>query len=243
MVVRRQLRLITVLVALLILLTVSGCMYGSRIKQTGAPASGEYLELVQNAMELYRAKTGVLPIRNKDGDTPEFERYLLDFKKLMDARILISVPVNAFENGGTAMYVVTRTESVPAVKLLDLVSYQQTADLQRAVDGYAGGHSGKLPSGESVSPGYWLVDYALLNRKEERAQSPYSSRKLHFLINSSGRVGIDFAPEIQVFIRDHNLSPEADKDLRELLLDNGHYVPAASFAYYWSGEAPVPVFP
>lgn len=222
-------------------LLLSGCMYGDRIKQQGAPATGEYLVLVQHAMESYRQKTGVLPIRNKDAATPEYERYYIDFKKLQDAQILSAVPANAFENGGTAVYVVARTEADPQVKLLDLISYQQVVDLQQAVDRYRREHQDALPKGEPVSQGYWQLDFAKLNRPAEQIRSPYSVTKLYPVMNADGKVGIDYAPEIQRVIKKKGVpsGTAGGADLRELLLDDGHFVPAASFPYRWSGEAPV----
>lgn len=217
----------------------SGCVYGDRIRQEGAPASGEYLALVQSAMEQYRAKTGVLPIRNKEAVISEYERYMIDFKKLQDARMISTVPVNAFENGGTAIYVVARTETRPEVKLLDLVSFQQIMELQQAVDRYKSENNGKLPLGETVTEGYWLPDYGAMQLKRVELRSPYSLTKLYPVMNASGTVGIDYTPEILRVVQKKGLKPEAGQDLRDLLLDDGHFVPAASFPYRWSGQAPV----
>ncbi|WP_438445595.1 hypothetical protein [Gorillibacterium sp. sgz5001074] len=233
----KQSRLLSALLAVILLLP--GCMYGDRIKKQGAPASGEYLTLVQSAMEQYRTKTGVLPIHNKEAVRTEYERYLIDFKKLQDARLLTTVPTNAFENGGTAMYVVARTESTPVVKLLDLVTYQAIAELQRQVDSYKSGHNGAVPKGEAVSDGYWLPDYKLLSLKEPELRSPYSPANLHAVMNGAGTVGIDYGPEILKQVQKKGLKPDPQADLRDLLLDDGHFVPAVSFPTRWSGQAPV----
>lgn len=230
---------VTVMILLVSFSLLSGCMYGDRVKQAGAPASGEYIALVQNAMEMYRNKTGVLPIKNKDANTPELERYLIDFKKLKDAHILTTVPTNAFENGGTALYVVAHTETEPQVKLLDLVSYQQAVDLQQAVDQYKKEHGGELPKREQVTTGYWLLDYKKLNRKAEQIRSPYSPQMLYPILNEIGTVGIDYTPEIQRLIKKKGTVPNSSEDLRNILLDGSHFVPAKSFPYHWSGEAPV----
>lgn len=217
----------------------SGCMYGDRIKKQGAPASGEYIALVQSAMEQYRAKTGVLPIQNKEGAASEYERYRIDFKKLQDNRFLTAVPVNAFENGGSAIYVVARTETVPQVKLLDLVSFQQIAELQQSTDRYKSSHGGELPLGEKVAPGFWQLDYRKLNMGRPEIRSPYSMNiKLYPVINESGTVGIDYTPELQRVIQNKSLKPASGQDLRELLLDDGYFVPACSFPYRWNGQAP-----
>jgi hypothetical protein len=226
------------LVLLLAVMLLPGCMYGDRIKKEGAPASGEYIALVQNAVDQYRTKTGVLPIKNKEAVMSEYERYLIDFKKLQDARLLTSVPVNAFENGGTALYVVAHTETDPKVKLLDLVSYRLIADLQMAIDRYKSDQKGMVPKGELVSEGYWLPDYKALRLKEPQIRSPYSMTMLHAVMNDNGTVGIDYAPEIQKLIAKKGLKPGKDTDLRELLADDSYFVPAVSFPYRWSGQAP-----
>lgn len=236
---RQSRTMVTGMLLTLIVSVLSGCVYGERIKQQGAPATGEYIALVQNAMELYQKKTGILPIRNKDADTPEFERYRIDFKKLKDAQILSTVPTNAFENGGTAIYVVVHTETVPQVKLLDLVSYQQIVDLQQAVDRYKKEHGDALPKGEPVSQGYWQLDFAGLNRSPEQIRSPYSQALLYPVMNGAGKVGIDYAPEILRVVQKKGLKPDGVTDLRDIIMDDAHFVPTGSFPYRWSGQAPV----
>lgn len=215
----------------------AGCAYGDRIKREGAPAPGEYAALVQNAVEQYQSRTGVLPIRNVDANGFDYEKYRVDFAKLQDARLLSSVPLNAFENGGTAVYVLVRIETKPQVKLLDLVSYQQAADIQRAVDSYQTAHKGELPKGAEIAPGYWSVDFGKLNRKEEQARSPISNRRLRFVLQQTGKVGIDYAPDILPAVGKKG-RPDSNTDLRELLLDEAFYVPARSFPYRWSGGSP-----
>lgn len=215
-----------------------GCAYGDRIKREGAAPSGEYVALVQNAVEQYQSKTGVLPIRNKDTNASEYERYPVDFGKLQNARTLTAVPPNAYENGGMAIYVLIRIETKPQVKLLDLAAYQRTSDLQKEIEAYKSAHKGSLPKGEEISPGYWSVDFAKLGRAPATIRSPYSNRPLGFALQQTGKVGIDYAPDIMQAIGKKGLRPDPKSDLRELLLDDASFVPVCSFPYRWTGDTP-----
>jgi len=219
----------------------SGCLYGNRIKQSGLQPTGHYVELVENAVKLYREKTGVLPIRNKEESVPLLERYLVDFSLLAGAGILATPPANAFENGGTAIYVFVRTETEPEVKLIDLVLHQQLAAIQRAVNEYASKRKGALPLGEQVYPRMWKLDDEALNRKPEPVQSPYSEMKLNVLVTDTGQIVLDYAPEIMRIIDRDKLDPAGlPGDLRELLLDESHFVPVFSVPYRWEEDRPVP---
>src|ERR1700681_1790730 len=115
------------------LLLLSGCVYGNEIKQQNAPATGEFISVVQGAVDQYIKRNGVPPIQNKEEDTPIYEKYLVDFTKLRNYNMISTAPTNAFENGRTAIYVLVNVETKPVVKLMDLPSYQKMLDLQRQV--------------------------------------------------------------------------------------------------------------
>lgn len=219
----------------------SACMYGNEIKRQGAPASAEYVALVQSAMEQYQKKTGVLPVRNKEEGTPLYEKYYVDFNKLKAAHLMTAVPTNAFENGGTAVYVIVHMETKPQVKLMDLVSYQQVALLQAAADRYAAAHNGDLAKGDEVASGVWALDFAKLKRKPEQVLSPYSRQYLGVIIDRSGTVSIDYGPDIVRVIQKNASAPDSAADLRELLVAEGYFVPARSLPYRWQDGKPVPV--
>lgn len=228
---------------LLLLFLISGCMYPNELRKENQAASGEYVLVVQNAIEQYRAKTGVLPIKNSEETTPLYEKYPIDFKKLQGP-FLSSVPANAFENGGTALYVLVDVETKPTVKMLDLVSFQQTVDLQSAVDEYKAKNGGKLPLGEQVAQGFHTIDFAKMNRKPSDVRSVYSSNtRLRFLLHDSGTVTIDYAPEMMRLIDKKQLQSKLtkDEDLRALLVQESYFVPARSFAYRWMNGQPTPI--
>ncbi|SDC40108.1 hypothetical protein SAMN02799630_00439 [Paenibacillus sp. UNCCL117] len=220
----------------------SGCMYPNELRKENQLASGEYVVLVQNAVDQFKTKTGVLPIKNSEEATPLYEKYPIDFKKLQ-GRFLSAVPANAFESGGTAIYVLVDVETKPTVKMLDLTSFQQALDLQQAVNEYRSKHAA-LPAGERVAQGFYTIDFAKLNRKPADARSVYTPQvRLPFLLHDSGTVTIDYAPEIMRLIDRKQLQSKltAEQDLRALLVEESYFVPARSFAYRWAGGLPEPI--
>ncbi len=228
---------------LFLLLWISGCMYPNELRKENQLASGEYVLVVQNAIDQYKAKTGVLPIKNSEETTPLYEKYPIDFKKLKGP-YLSSVPANAFENGGTALYVLVDVETKPTVKMMDLISFQQTVELQKAVDDYKAKNGGELPLGDAVAPGFHSIDFAKLNRKPADVHSVYSPNvRLSYLLHDSGTVTIDYAPEIMRLIDKKQLQTKLTKeeDLRALLVQESYFVPARSLAYRWINGQPTPI--
>jgi hypothetical protein len=236
---KRTLRIFVLLAAAAAIM--SGCMYSGEVKRMGAPASGEYIAVVQSAIDQYRSKTGVLPLKNREQNTPIYEKYLIDFRKLVDSRALATVPVNAFENGGTAIYVLVNPETKPEVKLLDLPAYNKLVEIQQEVDDYAAKHGGKLPEGTEISPHFHTVDFGKLGRKEEQIASPYSRTYLAVILDDSGKAGIDYGPEIAKAMDKQGVkSADPGTDLRTYLVQSGIFVPSRSFTYRWSSNGPVP---
>jgi hypothetical protein len=236
-------RLVTVTLILLCA-CLSGCMYPQEMRKENQVASGEFIVVVQNAVEQYHAKTGVLPIKNSTESTPLYEKYPVDFKKLKERAFISNVPANAFENGGTAIYVLVDPETKPTVKMMDLISYQQSVEVQKLVDEYKAKNAGKLPKGEEVAPSFNRVDFAAMNKKPVQAQSMYTRQvSLPFIMDESGQVSIDYSEELMRLIDKKALqtSLDAKQDLRELLVKESFYVPARTVAYQWSNGRPAPV--
>ncbi|TDF99822.1 hypothetical protein E1757_05610 [Paenibacillus piri] len=222
----------------------AGCMYPNEMRKENQVATGEYVVVVQNAVEQFHAKTSVLPIKNSTESTPLYEKYPIDFKKLKERALLSNVPANAFENGGTAIYVLVDPETKPTVKMMDLVSYQQAVEVQRFVDEYKSKNGGKLPKGEQVAPSFTRIDYAAMNKKPVQVQSVYTRQvNLPFVMSESGQIGIDYSEELMRLIDKKSLKSNLDakQDLRELLVKESFYVPARSFAYSWQNGQPMPV--
>ncbi|WP_235941363.1 DUF3939 domain-containing protein [Paenibacillus puerhi] len=227
---------------LVLLCLLAGCMYPNELRKENQLASGEYVMVVQNAIDQYKSKTGVLPIKNSEESTPLYEKYPIDFKKLQ-GKYLSAVPANAFESGGTATYVLVDVETKPTVKMLDLTSFQQTLDIQQAVNAYMSKHS-SLPIGEPVAQGFHTIDFVKLNRKPADVRSVYTPQvRLPFLLHDSGTVTIDYSPEIMRLIDRKQLQSKltAGQDLRALLVEESYFVPARSFGYRWNNGQPEPI--
>lgn len=224
-------------------LCLSGCLYPKEMLKENQVASQEYILLVQNAIDQYKNKTGVLPIKNSDETTPIYEKYMIDFKKLKERGFLSTIPSNSFENGGSNIYVLVDPETKPTVKLMDLNAFQKTVELQQIVDDYKSKHNGQLPKGTEIAPHFYGIDYARLNSKPMQIQSAYSRQfQLSFMLHESGRVAVDYSPEIMKLIDKKGLQQKLDpkQDLRELLVGESFYVPARSYPYHWINNEPVP---
>ncbi|PYI55243.1 hypothetical protein DLM86_10360 [Paenibacillus flagellatus] len=217
----------------------AGCMYPKEMRKENQITAKESILLVQNAVDQYKEKNGVLPIKNSEMSTPVYEKYVLDLKKLTQGPYLGQMPGIAFENGGSSMFVLVHAETKPEVKLLDVAAYQKTGDIQKWVDEYKSSRGGDIPKGEPAGTNVYRLDFAKLGKKLEQQESPYSRQYLGFLVDRNGTVAIDYAPEImQAMERKGMKSADAQTDLRELLVESAPYVPVKSFPYYWIDNEP-----
>lgn len=223
-------------VALLALL--SGCLYPDDRRGENQISGLEYVGVVQSAVDQYQAKTALLPIKNSTMDTPLYEKYVIDFDRLLQTPFLSQVPPNAYEKGGRAQYVLIDVEEKPLVRLLDLVSAQMVNDVQRDVVSYMESKQGKAPLGVVIGAGWHALDFVAMGKSAVQVRSVYSSRYLSLLVNKSGQVIVDYGPDLMTLIQDQAITPEEGADLRKLLTDNSMFVPVKSAAYYWRDGEP-----
>lgn len=218
----------------------SGCMYPKEMRQENQGAYiQESIMIVQNAVDQFRAKHRVLPLKNTTEDTPIYEQHLVDFKKLVDWKLISHIPAVAYENGGSFIFVLINVEEKPEVKVMDLVAYQKTVDLQAAVDRYQD-TNGSLPVGEQVTPAFFRLDFDKLGHQAEQIKSPYTNQFLGFILSASGEVLIDYASDIAQIINKKGISAvDSKQDLRDYLVQDSHFVPAKSKPYYWNNGQPV----
>lgn len=224
----------------LLLLLLSGCMDAGGVKKQGQPASGEYLVVVQNAVDEFQKRTGVLPIKNKDLDVPVYEKYPIDFQKLQGKGLLSTIPANSFEKGGSAIYILMDAETKPTVKLMDLVSYQQVGAVQKDINDYMTKHNGSIPKGEQLAPGIYRLDTNLLGKKTPTIVSPYSRGSLTIVMDEQGKAALDYGPEIAKAMSMKKMtSADPAVDLRTLLTEASYFVPVKSYPYYWKNGQPI----
>ena len=111
------------------LFVLSGCLYPREMRVENQMPVAERVEWVQEAVEAYHEDTGVFPIQTKDAQTPLYEKYPLDFQKLVP-KYLPYIPGDAFEAGGKYQYVLVDPETEPKVRLLDIETAQIVADIR-----------------------------------------------------------------------------------------------------------------
>jgi hypothetical protein len=242
--IRMGLQMKWVSIALSIVLLLSGCAYPNELRKENQINPAEFITVVQQAIDLYHEKTGVLPIKNSDMTTPLYEKYVIDFAKLKRTNLLSSVPANAFESGGIFLYVLVDVETKPLVKLMDLSAYQSVEDVQKKVDDYIVKNGGQLPKGIAINDTFDYVDFDKLGMKSPEIKSDFNRQNsITFMLNkNSGKVAIDYGMEIMKMIQSGSLetSLKPDQDLRELLVAKSYFVPIRSYSYFWQNNQPMP---
>ena len=219
-------------------LLLAGCLYPKERLAQNQISTGEYIVLIENAVNTYKARTGVLPIKNSTALTPIYEKYVIDMKKLLDNRVISNIPVDAFEGGGTYQYVIVDPEGELRVRLLDLVAAQKAADLQRLVYSFEA-REGKLPLGDRLSDEFYAIDFALLGTQREQVRSVYSGMYLSFVMHESGDVVIQYAPDVMKAVELAGVAaPDPQYDLRSYLIEQSPFAPTHSYPYYWVDGQP-----
>ncbi|WP_231574758.1 DUF3939 domain-containing protein [Paenibacillus sp. FSL R7-0273] len=225
--------------AVLLLCVMAGCMYPKEQQQPGN-GSRESVRRVQAAVDDYRQQEGLLPILNSTADTPRYEKFVIDLEKLNRQGYLDEIPSASFEQGGNFYFLLLDEETLPVVKLMDLVTVQLVNDVQRQVNRYKSAHGGRLPAGEELYPGLYAVEDKAAGISAITLSSVYSGQPLEFMMDDSGNVFVDYASDIMTAVRNSGSTPGADADLRTMLEDVSYYVPVKSLPYLWLSGEPVP---
>ncbi|WP_432776959.1 hypothetical protein AAFJ72_10015 [Brevibacillus gelatini] len=207
----------------------SGCLYPDERKAENQVPSSFYLEAAQKGIEQYQKDTAVLPIVTKPLDTPIFEKYEIDFRKMIP-KYIPDVPGNAFEKGGLYKYVLIDVETKPTVKLIHLGAVSTVADVQAAVDRYRG-YFNKLPVQADLGNGYYSIDHAEIGVKTWQVPSIVGDYLLPLVMNADGQVGIDYAADIATMLRENKATVTPNTDPRYVLARSSMFVPAKSFPY------------
>jgi len=211
---------------------VSGCLYPQERKAQNQVSTKEAVRNVQGAIEQYFADKSVLPIKNAESSTPVYEKFFIDFAKLQREGYISSIPTAAFENGGNYYFLIIDEENTRQVKLMDIVTYQKINDIQSWVRTYVQ-TNGKLPMGEEMYEGFYLIDYKALSKKEPELVSQFSRQTLQAVIDNNGTVYTDYGIDImQLLQKDGTEGLEQGLDLRELLVAASDFVPVKAPVYH-----------
>lgn len=212
---------------ILVLFTLTGCMYPEeKLVQNQIPYKDQ-LDSVQSAVNQFQeANGGLLPIKTKDAETPIYQKYPIDFKKIVP-RFLSETPGNAYENGGLFQYVLVDVESNPVVKLLDLRMAETIREIKMRINA-----SGYPPYKEKIAENIYTLDFKKIGYKEEPvAVSPYTNQNLHFIIATDGEIYIDYRSDLYQAIKSSKHELKEGEDIRHILVNESMFVPAYSLPY------------
>lgn len=219
-------------IAIGLLLTLSGCLFPENELAKNKSPNEDQLNMVQTAVEQYREETnGLVPIKTKEADVDDYEKYLIDFNLLKENQLLTETPGTAYENGGVYQYALIDPEENPTVKLIDLRLASKVREMNRKVDTYRSKHT-YPPFGERIGDGVYSLNYDKLGYKEEpTAPSPYTKNSLPLIIDESGDIFIDYRMDLQQVVDEHQPDYEEGEDIRSLFTDHYPFVPAYSKPY------------
>nr|WP_154649523.1 hypothetical protein [Calidifontibacillus oryziterrae] len=222
------------------LVMLSGCLYPKeKLAQNRIPYKDQ-LNIVQNAVDQFQqAENGILPIKTKESSTPIYQKYVIDFNKLIP-RFLAEAPASAFESGGIFQYVLVNVETDPTVKLLDLTSVDPIRELKLRIKFYKE-KNGYPPFKDTLVPGYYLLDYEKLGYGENPpyVRSPYSQKNLSLFIDTNGEIFVDYSPDLFEALQTFENDYQTGDDIRELLVNHYDFVPAFSVPYTIKDNEPI----
>lgn len=198
----------------------------------------DQLDSVQSAVNQYKeANGGILPIKTKDAETPIYQKYPIDFNKVVP-KYLSEPPGNAYENGGLFQYVLVDVEENPTVKLLDLRMAETIREIKMRINA-----NGYPPFKDQIAKNIYTLDFNKIGYKEEPvAVSPYTNQNLHFIISTDGEIFIDYRSDLYQAIKSSKLVLKEGEDIRHILVNESMFVPAYSLPYTIDKSTNEPIF-
>lgn len=213
-------------------------MYPNELKKQSEVSYRESIDRIQRAVNAYQEEKQILPILNASQDTPRYEKFRINLNLLQKSGFIDEIPVTAFENGGSAYFLILNEETDPTVKVMDLLTVQQVNDVQRLVSKYYNSKS-VLPSDGEIYPGLFKVDLAAISGQKYALNSPFSNTEIPFIMDSEGNVYVDYAMDIMMAIDKSEREPVDGEDIRSFLEDHSYFVPVKSLSYAWINNEPV----
>jgi hypothetical protein len=223
---------------ILVLLTLTGCMFPEeKLMQNQVPYKDQ-LDSVQSAVDQYKeANGGLLPIKTRDAKTPIYQKYPIEFKKVVP-KFIAEPPGNAFESGGLFQYVLVDAETNPTVKLLDLRMADTIREIKMRIKA-----NGYPPFKDQIAENVYTIDFKKIGYKEEPvAVSPFTNQNLHFVISTEGEIYVDYRSDLYQAMKSSGKELKEGEDIRGILVENSMFVPAYSLPYTIDKETNEPVF-
>lgn len=225
-------------VFLLTVILLSGCMYPNQESSQPQLPYKDQIQSVQDAVDSYKKDNGgLLPIKTTKADTPIYQKYPIDFKKLTP-KYLAEPPGNAYENGGVFQYVIVDDQTNPTVKLFDLRIAETIQDitLRMQANGYP-------PFNKVLAKDVFTLNFKKLGyEKTPYVISPYTGRHLPFVITGDAKIYVDYRSDLDKALKKQTVNVQAGEDIRPILVKDSMFVPAYSLPYTVDPKAMKSIF-
>lgn len=232
-------RKIGIMITILIVTSLlSGCLYPESNLQKNEIPYLDQLQSVQTAVNQFReAEGGILPIKTKDAKTPIYQKYLIDFNRIVP-RLLAEPPGNSFENGGIYQYVLVNVEDDPTVKVFDLRIAETIREIQLRIKA-----NGYPPYKDIIAYNVYSLDFEKIGYQEPPTViSPYTGQPLSFVVNGQGELFVDYRADLYQLMREKQFEIKPGEDIRWILLEDSVFVPAYSLPYTINENSDEPIF-
>jgi hypothetical protein len=229
----------SIILFILTITLLTGCMYPKGELAKNQVPYKDQITSVQSAVNQFQKDSGgLLPIKTREGDTPIYQKYPIDFEKIVP-KYLSEAPGNAFENGGIFQYVLVDVETNPSVKLIDLRVTDTIRDIKLRINA----NGGYPPYKEKLSENVYSLDFSKLGYKEEPfAASPFTTLNLPFVTGVDGEIYVDYRMDLYQVLQKNKIEIASNEDIRYLLVKDSMFVPAYSLPYTIDNSTKEPVF-
>lgn len=216
----------------------SGCMYPNEDLAKNQIPYKDQIQAVQTAVDSFKKDNGgILPIKTKEADTPIYQKYPIDFKKITP-KYMAEPPGNAFESGGVFQYVLINAETKPTVKIFDLRIADTIRDINLRIK-----TMGYPPFKDRIAKNVYTLDFKKLGYdKPPYAVSPFTNQNLPFVINDNAEVFVDYRADLYQVLKKTKPHVKQGEDIRYILVNDSMFVPAYSLPYTIDAKTKEPVF-
>lgn len=224
----------------LITILLSGCLYPQNELSKNQIPNDAQVDMVQTAVEQFKEETnGLVPIKTKENDVDLYEKYIIDFSKLLEHQLLSEIPGTAYENGGVYQYTILNPEDDPKVKLIDLRLSEELRKLNTKIHIYRSEHQFP-PFGKQIVKGVYQINYKKLGYKEEPyVISPFTQEILPFVITETGEIFIDYRIDLKKALDEYEHDFQKGEDIRPILYEHYPFVPVYSLPYTLENGDPI----
>lgn len=224
---------IRIFFSLVLILFLTACLYPEERKAQNQIPYEDQLVAIQKAVDNYVQDHQVLPIMNRDLDTPIYQKYPIDFNKLIP-KYIQEPPGNAFESGGIYQYVLVNVEENPTVKLIDLRIVEAIRDYQFQINQYKRENK-YLPFGKVINKQLFQLNHEALGYESiPQVRSPITGNNLPFIVNGQGEIFVDYSQDLYQLLQEYGDEynfKEGQDDIRQIIVDHSPFVPIFSVPY------------